>query len=481
MFVPDPDFLKRLNATSRRGFLKSSLVTGLTWAGAAALARADDKTPPKEADKPQEPNEKKEEQEPKPPQFPDVRLAYIGTAGMGGAHVEETFGHGSHCPCYCAVDNKRYGKAAEHFPQAKAYQDYREMFDKEAKNFDAVMIGTPDHHHFPATVIAMELGKHVYTQKPLTHTPWEARRLAELAAKNPKLVTQMGNQGHANEGWRLIYEWIHSGALGDITEVHCWTDRPIWPQGLERPEGEDAVPANLNWDTWLGPAPVRPYKEKTYHPFAWRGWWDFGAGALGDMACHTMDGMFWALDPGCPTAVEPLASMAVNNETFPKAAVVKWEFPAKGNRKAFTAYWYDGGLLPTIPADLELGRQLGGLGNLFIGTKASLLCQGAYGDSARIFPEKKMKEIGKPKQLLERSPGHYVEWLMAVAGQKTPDFCKSNFGYAGPMSETILLGNVAIRMGRRLDYDGKNMKVTNLPEANQYVHKEYREGWRFGL
>ncbi|MFN0137713.1 MAG: Gfo/Idh/MocA family protein [Phycisphaerae bacterium] len=414
------------------------------------------------------------------PSYKNVRLAYIGTGGIGGHHFEETTKLGVSCLCFCDVDSTRFDNGFKHFPRAKAYQDYRAMFDNEHKNIDGVMIGTPDHHHFPATMIAMQLGKAVYTQKPLTHTPWEARKLLE-ASKKYKVVTQMGNQGHALEGWRLVYEWVRSGALGDIKEVHSWTDRPIWPQGMGRPEGSDDVPGSLNWDAWLGPAPERPYKAKVYHHFNWRGWWDFGAGALGDMACHTMDGIFWALDPGYPTSIEPIVSTPMNNESFPKAAAVKWTFAAKEGRPAFDCYWYDGGLMPKLPQDLEVGRKLPPTGNLFIGTKASMLVSGDYGESPRIIPEAKMKEIGKPKQLLERSPGHQREWLMAIAGEKPIDFPKSNFAYAAPFTESILLGNVALRVGRRLEYDGANMKVTNVAEANQFLTKEYRAGWKFDV
>jgi len=454
--------------TSRRGFLKRAAATGVSLTVLPMLGCATGRRPtaPLAARLP----------EPIPEQFPDLRVAYVGTGGIGGHHLEETVKLGVRCPCYCDVDTARFGKFAEQFPEAHQYQDYRVMFDKEHKNFDAVMIGTPDHHHYPATIWAMQLGKHVYTQKPLTHTPWEARQLTH-AARHYKVTTQMGNQGHADEGWRLVYEWIHSGALGHITEVHTWTDRPIWPQGIERPEGEDPVPGNLDWDIWLGPAPARSFKDGVYHPFKWRGWWDFGAGALGDMACHTMDGMFWALEPGHATAIEPVALTAVNTETFPKAAVIKWEFPATDRRPGFVAYWYDGGLMPKIPRELEFGRRLPSTGNLFLGTKASLLVSGDYGNSPRIFPEKKLREIGKPPQLLERSPRHVKEWVMAAAGVAPLDYPKSNFAYAGPFTETILLGNIALRLGRRLEWDGRRMRFTNLPEANQYVTKEYRPGW----
>ncbi len=411
-----------------------------------------------------------------------LRVAFIGVGGIGGQHRNAIHSLGEDCPCFADVDRRTWGEILKQWPNARGYQDYREMFDKEAKNFDAVMIGTPDHHHYPATVLAFQAGKHVYTQKPLTQTVWEARQLTKLAAANPKIVTQMGNQGHAGEGWRLVYEWIHSGALGDVLEVHSWTNRPVWPQGIKRPEGEDPVPSELDWDVWIGPSPMRPYKNRTYHGFNWRGWWDFGAGALGDMACHTMDGMFWALDPGHAATVEPVAATPHNDDSFPSSTVVKWTFPAKGNRKAFTAYWYDGGLKPPRPADLEPNRRLAETGNLFIGTKASIIVSGDYGDSPRIYPESKMREIGRPPRLLERHQGgnfvanHIKEWVNACKGQgKT----LSDFAYAGPMSETILLGNVAIRVGTKLEWDGENMRVTNYDAANEFITKPYRDGWKF--
>ncbi len=420
-----------------------------------------------------------------------LRVAFIGTGGIGGRHLKETEDLGIVCPCFCDVDIERMGKAAEMFPMATRYQDYRKMFDSEHKNIDAVMFGIPDHHHYPATIIAMQHGIHVYTQKPLTHTPWEARELM-LAARKYGVATQMGNQGHALNGWRLVYEWIHSGALGRILETHTWTDRPIWPQGVGRPKGEDAVPSNLDWDVWVGPAPMRPFKDAdpaynkdgkkragAYHWFNWRGWWDFGAGALGDMACHTMDGVFSALDPGHPLSVEPVAMTNANDETFPKVAAIKWEFAGKRGRPAFNAFWYDGGLKPNIPPDLEMERKLPQTGNLFIGTKASLLVAGDYGGSPRIIPESKMQEIGKPPKLLERSDGHVKEWIAACKGEQPIGFPKSNFEYAGPMTETILLGNIALRMGRRLEWDGEKLEFTNVAEANQYVSKEYRAGWKF--
>ncbi len=418
------------------------------------------------------------------PKSDTLRIAFIGTNGIGTYHLEKTKDLGIQCPCFCDVDIRRQAPAAKLYPAAKRYQDYRRMFDEMHKQIDAVMIGIPDHHHYPATMIAMQLGKHVYTQKPLTHTVWEARQLTQ-AAQRYKVVTQMGNQGHAGEGIRLVYEWVRSGALGDVVETHTWTDRPIWPQGIDRPEGEDPVPEWLNWDVWVGPAPMRPYKAGPrpdgpgpYHWFNWRGWYDFGTGALGDMACHTMDCIFWALEPGPPSVIEPLAYTRLYPESYPKASVIRWHFPRRGRRRAFDAYWYDGNLKPRRPEHLELGRRLPHTGTLIVGTKASLLIGGDYAESPRIIPEKKMREIGKPPKMLERSPGHVKEWVLACKGHKPIDYPKSNFSYAGPMTETILLGNVALRMGRRIEWDADALRVTNIDEANALIRTEYREGWR---
>ena len=458
-------------STSRRSFLKSAALAGIAAAASGGLAQT--ASGKRGGSLPTLPA-----RDVMAPKLDTLRIAYIGTGGIGNSHLKGTRELGVTCPCYCDIDTERMEMAAEFYPDAKPYQDYREMFDKEKDNFDAVMVGTPDHHHYPATILAMRLGKHVYTQKPLTHTAWEARQL-KLAAEQYPVATQMGNQGHAGEGWRLIYEWVHSGALGDVTEAHSWTDRPIWPQALTRPEETDEVPPSVNWDAWLGPAPAAPYKKELCHPFAWRGWWDYGAGALGDMACHTMDGVFWALQPGYPTAVEPLAATPITPDCYPNSSMIKWEFPASHWRPGFTAYWYDGNLKPPYPPELEIGREWASTGNLFVGTKAKLFVSGSYGQSPRIIPETKMKEIGKPPQMLERSPGHMEEWIMAAKGEKPIDFPKSRFAYAAPMTETIALGNIALRVGRRLEWDGEKMEFTNCPEANQYVSKEYREGWKF--
>ncbi|UCD74877.1 MAG: Gfo/Idh/MocA family oxidoreductase [Phycisphaerales bacterium] len=409
-----------------------------------------------------------------------LNIAFVGVGGICGRHTNDAFNAGAGCPCYCDADSKRMDNAAKRWPDARAYTDYREMFDKHHKDIDAVMVGTPDHSHYPATMIAMQLGKHVFTQKPLTHTVWESRQLF-LATRKYKLATQMGNQGHAGEGNRQIVEYVRSGMLGQIREIHCWTNRPIWPQGVGRPEGEDPIPENLNWDAWIGPAAMRPFKSGVYHAFNWRGWLDFGAGALGDMACHTMDSVFWSMEPGYPTAVEPVAATPVNDETFPNASVVKWEFPARGGRPAFDVYWYDGGLRPKRPVELEQGRDLPNTGNLYLGSRATLLVAGDYGERPRIIPEEKALQLGPPPKMLDRSPGHMQEWVMACRGEKSYDYPGSNFQYAAPFTETVLLGNVALSAGKRLEWDGDGLEVTNLPEANALISKEYREGWKFTL
>ena len=412
-----------------------------------------------------------------------LRVAFIGVGGIGGSHTGMAFGEGDICNCFCDVDTSHWGNAngAERWPKAKGYQDYRIMLEKEKHNFDAVMVGTPDHHHYPATILAMQLGKHVYTQKPLTHTVWEARQLTRAHKKYPNVVTQMGNQGHANEGNRLMVEWIQQSKLGTIKEVHCWTNRPIWGQPRSTPPGADPIPEGLDWDCWIGPAPKRAFKKDIYHGFQWRGWWDFGGGALADMACHTMDCVYWSMDPGAPTQIEVIECTEMPEGNFPAKSIIKFTFPAKGGRPGFDFYWYDGGLKPPHPEHLEPERKLPETGALFIGEYASIMSTGDYGDSPRIIPEAKMKEIGKPQRVMERSPGHYQEWRMACLGQKPREFARSNFTYSGPFSEVVLLGNLSLRAGKghTFGWDSENLMVNGMPELQQFVNKHYRAGWRF--
>ncbi len=430
-----------------------------------------------------------------------LNIAFIGIGGKGSEHVGRLHGFGENCPCFVDIDKTHWDHPLKKkgWEKATGYQDYRKMFDAQSKEIDAVIVATPDHHHFPAAMIALQHDKHVYCQKPLTWSVWEARTLAAEAAKR-KVATQMGNQGHAGEGWRMLVEWIQAGAIGDVTEVHNWTNRPIWPQGIPRPAGEDKVPAHLDWENWIGPAPMRPFKSGVYHGFNWRGWFDFGAGALGDMACHTMDGMFWSLTPDAPTSIEVLSNTGHTGDCYPSGSTIKWTFGAKGTRPAFNAFWYDGikpgsngaWNQPALPEELVAEkRQFPRTGNLYIGTKGKILIAGDYGDSPRLIPEAKMQEIGKPKRVLERAPqigsmedNHTMEFVMAAKGTKPLDFPKSNFSYAGPMTETIQLGNVALRVQclkdapKKLDYDGASMKFTNFDDANQFIKREPRDGWK---
>jgi predicted dehydrogenase len=420
-----------------------------------------------------------------------LTVAFVGTGGRAEAHVGEMAGMKIPAACYCDVDTGRQGNAAKNWPNATAYQDYRIMFDKQHKDFDAVFVAVPDHHHFPAAMLGLLHDKAVYCEKPLTWSMWEAQMLTKEAAKR-KLPTQMGNQGHAGGGWRTVVAWIQEGAIGDVKEVHSWTNRPIWPQGKDRPAGEDPVPATLAWDTWLGAAPERPYKNGVYNPFVWRGWLDFGAGALGDMACHTMDGVFWALDPGHPDSIELINIEGAKPEMFPNKSVIRWKFPAKGARQAFDCYWYDGTPdlhnKPKRPDSIKQEEwDKINSGNLFIGTKGILRVWGDYGDSPRLVsfdaakPDALLEEVGKPKNPIEPSPGHHKEFVMAAKGEKPYDFPKSNFSYAGPMTATILMGTIAQHLnmpGEVLKFDGAANKFTNNDKATDLMYREPRKGWK---
>ena len=440
-----------------------------------------------------------------------LKLAMIGVGGINGSHAGMIKSAGDIVTAYVDVDTSKYGnytanKDDANWKDAKGFTDYRKMFDEAGKTFDAVMIGTPDHHHYPATALAMMAGKHCYTQKPLTHTVWEARQLLK-AAESKKLATQMGNQGHSNEGNRRIYEYVNSGILGDITEIHCVSNRPIWPQGGPRPTGEDPIPEGLNWDLWLGPAPVRPFKKDVYHPFAWRGFLDFGGGALADMACHTMDSIFMSMNPGFPTEVEVLEVNGQSDDMFPTGVILRWTFgpgtlPNGKARPGFIVYWYDGKLKNEKGEDaLALERvakaigeeklrmpdgslqKIPDSGNVYIGTRESLLVTGDYGDRSRIIPEANMQKIGNPPKLIERSIGHYQEFREAALGIRAWDSPGSNFKYSAPFTETILLGNVAQRVpkGKKLMWDAKAMTFSNSPEANSFITKPYRAGWEFKI
>jgi predicted dehydrogenase len=402
-----------------------------------------------------------------------LNIAGVGIGGMGQHNVRAC--NTENIVALCDVDEKYAGKIFKEYPKAKVWFDFREMLDKQ-KDIDAVIVATPDHLHAVVSMEAMKRGKHVYCQKPLTRLVAEARALTE-AARKYKVATQMGNQGHSGDGVRNICEWIWDGAIGEIREVHAWTNRPVWPQGIDRPKNNPPVPETMHWDLWIGPAPMRPYNP-CYAPFAWRGWWDFGGGALADMACHVLDPVFWALKLKYPVSVEASCT-EVNDETFPLASIVHYEFPAREDMPPVKVHWYDGGLKPEKPealGDMQIGQAASNV--LFMGSKGVLRC-GEYGDDPHLFPLSLMRSYKRPAKTLERIPGqaHEQNWIRACKGGEPA--C-SNFDYSGPLTEMVTMGNLAIRpenVGKKLEWDGKDMRVTNDEKANDYVHPHYREGW----
>lgn len=420
-----------------------------------------------------------------------VNVAFVGTSGIAtGQHIGPFKGLGFGCPCYCDADAGRFGPAAKAYPDATGYTDYRKMYDKHMKDIDAVSVAAPDHHHYPATIIAMMQGKHAYTQKPLTHTMWEARQLG-IAAEKYKVATQMGNQMHANEGNRRIVEWLQSGKLGTIKEAHIWTNRPVWPQGNPAPRPSASKPEGLNWDAWLGPAPIRPYVDG-YHPFKWRGAMDYGTGALGDMGCHTTDGFYWGMAPGFPVAAELIEGEPVGGlEQYDKQAAVKFEFGPKGDRPAFNYYWYEGGKKPVKPDFIE--GELGQSGGIILGTKGAIQYMDDYGNRIAVYLfEDKLRLDSSNKEhnaemeklvpkTMDRSEGHHKEFLLACTGEKPYDYPKSNFKYAAMLTESVLLGTIAQKVGGRIEFDGQNQAITNNEVANALITKPYRSGWEFKM
>jgi predicted dehydrogenase len=437
-----------------------------------------------------------------------LRIAGIGAGGKGESDISEF----SKSPqveivALADVDDRSAAKTRGLHPNAKYYRDFREMLEKEHKNIDACSISTPDHTHAVATLAAMQLGKHVYTQKPLTHDIYEARILTE-AAKKYKVVTQMGNQGGSGDGVRRTQELVASGLIGDVTEVKCWTNRPVWPQGVPTPTGKFDIPKELDWNLWLGTAKKIDYNP-AYLPFNWRGWWAYGTGSLGDMACHIMDPVFRCLPILYPSSVEcSVASIwqamwddTTNPDSCPPSTIIHLSYPrTDGKSGEIKVSWHDGGLLPERPDELlpeeEFGNWDGGV--LFIGSKGKLLAD-CYGANPRLLPTKLMKEITLPKETLARVPeGHYLQWVNACIAGYGKAKTSSPFEFAGPFTESILIGNLAIRsymmknpnlkgwndkyLGRkRLLWDAKKMQITNFEPANQYVRREYSEGWKLEL
>lgn len=374
-----------------------------------------------------------------------------------------------------AVDKRRMEQApAELWPSAKRFEDYRELFEYP-ELFDAVWIATPDHHHFPAAIRAIEAGKAVYCEKPLAWSVTECQLLAD-AARKYEVATQMGNQGMSNIGWRMGRTYYEAGLLGDIIEVHTYTgtrlDRP-----LERYLGRDPVPAGLNWDLWLGPAPERPYLDEVYHPFEWRGVRDFGNGALGDWSCHLMNGFYKILDPDYPSSVECLEKREATGRTFASGYTLRYEYPATRGRPGFTSYWYNGTCSPPRPQALEVGRDLGGIGSYLLGTKGTLWLKGGYVESPILLPESLRRKVGRVECVVPRS-NHVDEFVQAAKGVTVYDAPLSHFGYSGPMTAGALLGNIATHFDGKLDYDAATRHFTNVDIANKWLQrKDPRPGW----
>jgi predicted dehydrogenase len=450
-----------------------------------------------------------------------LNIAAVGVGGVGATNVSNV--SSQNIVALCDVDQKYAAGTFEKYPDAKVYKDYRAMFDEMGDSIDAVIVATSDHTHAMIAAQAMRMGKHVYVQKPLTHSVYESRLLTQLAVET-KVATQMGNQGNSAEGIRQTCEWIWDGAIGEVSEVHAWTNRPIWPQGLERPVDTPPVPETLSWDLFIGPAPYRPYNP-IYTPWNWRAWWDFGTGALGDMGCHILDPAFWALNLGYPDSFQGSSSQ-VNTESAPIASTVHYEFPARGKigkikLPPVKLTWYDGGLLPPRPEELKDGQIMGDPsgGILFIGTKGKLM-SGCYGRDPILLPEELDKEYTRPEPSIRRIEnafrgGHEMDWIRAC--KENPDSrvqTSSNFIYAGPFNEVVVMGNLAIRLQdlkRKLLWDGENMMITNIDDedeirvvstdkftvieghphfdtqydtirakaaSEEYIRHNYREGWK---
>jgi predicted dehydrogenase len=407
----------------------------------------------------------------------------VGAKGQGAANLKACAGE--NIVALCDVDADYAAPTFARYPSAKTYVDYREMLDKQ-KDIDAVIVATPDHTHAVITLAALAAGKHVYCQKPLTHTVREARTVTE-AARRAKVQTQMGNQGHSSESIRLLKEWLAAGVIGDVREVHAWTDRPVggdpWSNFAVQAQPKDTppVPATLDWDRWLGPVAHRAY-HPDYHPLKWRAWLDFGTGALGDMGCHIIDPAFWALDLGAPTTVEATTThweKDVSSQTFPRASIVRYQFPARGPRPPVALTWYDGRLQPPIPADLEPGRKLPGSGALLIGDKGTLL-HGSHGAGGlRLLPESRMKDLVRPEKTLPRVVGsHEADWIRACKEGPGGRPASSPFEYGGALTETVLLGVLAMRLpNQRLTWDAANLQFVNHPAADALLHTPYRDGW----
>jgi len=404
-----------------------------------------------------------------------VNVACIGVGGMGANDVKGVAKAGANIYALCDVDDRQGAASFTAFPKAKRFKDFRVMLEQEAKHIDAVTVSTPDHTHTVAGMMAMKLGKHTRIQKPLARTVWEVRQLVQ-AAKKYKVATQMGNQGHAEEGTRQIREWVEAGAIGTVREIQLWTNRPIWPQALDRPLDEYFTPSWLDWELWLGPAPARPY-HPAYAPFKWRGWWDFGTGALGDIACHSMDASFWALELGYPTRIEP-ESTKLYSESAPAVSRLTYYFGSKGDRPQIKVVWRDGSLFPSRPKEVTdpAAWPFDTSGQMWVGDDGKLVA-GIYGENPRVLDEARQAELTAhpPKQKYPRTEGVYAEWLGACKGGAPAG---SNFAdHAGALTEMVLLGNLAVRTGQVLDINGQTGEIANASIPAEYTRPEYRAGW----
>lgn len=400
-----------------------------------------------------------------------LNIAGVGIGGRGFGDLQAV--SKENIVALCDVDERYAAGAFRQWPEAKRYSDFRKMLETE-KGIDAVVIATPDHTHAVVAMMALRLGKHVYCEKPLTHSVYEARKLGE-AAKEAKVATQMGNQGQASEEARVVAEMILDGAIGTVREVHAWSNRvpDISERGIPRPKDTPPVPEWLDWELWVGPAPMRPY-HPSYHPFSWRGWWDFGTGVLGDIGCHELSTIFKTLKLGHPKTIEACSTnwqkpKEIRDETAPLASIVRYRFEASEHHGPLTISWYDGGMKPPRPEELDPGVPFGvGDGILYVGDKGVML-------GSKLFPESRRREYGKPPRTLPRSPGHHEEWLIAAKGGPPAG---SNFvDHAAHLAEVVLLGNIAIRANEKLEWDPVAMRFPNCPQADAYVNPPYRAGW----
>ena len=411
-----------------------------------------------------------------------LNIAGVGVRkwGMGSVNIDAC--SEENIVALCDVDHQQSLPTFKKYPKARVYKDFRNMFEKQ-KDIDAVIVATPDHNHAVITMMAIKLGKHVYCQKPLTHTVFEARKITE-AAREYNVQTQMGNQGRSSDEIRSLKEWINDDAIGPVREIYAWTDRPVggnpWDTFAVKAKSKEKpkVPKGLDWDLWLGPAPYRNY-HPDYHPLSWRAWLDFGTGSMGDMGCHILDPSFYALDLGSPYEIQATSTHwipEISSQTHPSASIVRMKFPKRGKHPEVNLTWSDGRILPEIPDEFNPGEKFTLSGAMLVGDKGKIIHDSHGASGLRILPEQKMNEYVRPKKTIPRvKTSHEGDWIRACKDGKP---ASSNFEYGGPLTEMALLGMIAIRLkDQRLIWDSKNMKFTNNEIANELVHKEYRKGW----